>query len=181
MCRAHSTECTFPAEKRRKTAPRTPKRGNNQHGEIEASILHSETRSAPANGVANNTPAQHPSFSSPATVNPHQPAHNEWGQAQSVQETPLSLEAEDDNPHIVGPAVIDDSHVLADYLSGFSGSRRIRSIQSIHPGSSSSSPIVFTKVQKRPVGMILNSNPALHKLQIVEKLIEPWASRTVDL
>jgi hypothetical protein len=31
--------------------------------------------------------------------------------------TPLSLEAEDDNPHILGPAVTGDNHVLADYLS----------------------------------------------------------------
>jgi hypothetical protein len=31
--------------------------------------------------------------------------------------SPLSLEAEDDNPHILGPAVTGDNHVLADYLS----------------------------------------------------------------
>lgn len=181
MCRAHGTECSFPAEKRRKTAPRTPKKKNNHESPSKAPALPTETSVAPSIGLSDDTTILPHSFTSPATTtNLQRSTRAEWGQPQNIQETPLSLEAEDDNPHIVGPAVIDDSHVLADYLSAFSGSRGIRSIHPMEPGSSSS-PIVFTKVQKRPVGMILNSNPALHKLQIVEKLIEPWSSRMVDL
>ncbi|KAJ5238830.1 transcriptional regulator family: Fungal Specific TF [Penicillium chermesinum] len=181
MCRAHGTECSFPAEKRRKTAPRTPRR-RNYEGNASASetpVPGTETALAPDIGVLRNASSRNHPFSSPTVRNMHQPARSEWGPPPGAQETPLSLEAEDDNPHIVGPAVVDDSHVLADYLSGFSGSRGIRSIQPIQPGCSS--PIVFTKVQKRPVGIMLNSNPALHKLQIVEKLIEPWSSHMVDL
>jgi hypothetical protein len=73
-----------------------------------------------------------------------------------------------------------DSHILADYLSSIPGNRGMRTIRPVELGSSSF-PIVFTKVQKRPLGMMLNSNPALHKLQVIEKLIEPWALHLVDM
>ncbi|OQE87612.1 hypothetical protein PENNAL_c0019G09138 [Penicillium nalgiovense] len=101
-------------------------------------------------------------------------------QAQNDQDTPLSLEAEDDNPHILGPAVTGDNHVLADYLSNISGGQGIREIRPVEPGSSSS-PVIFTKVQKRPLGLMVNSSPALHKLQTIEKLVEPWGPHLIDI
>ncbi|KAJ5450940.1 hypothetical protein N7491_000122 [Penicillium cf. griseofulvum] len=101
-------------------------------------------------------------------------------QVQNDQDTPLSLEAEDDNPHILGPAVTGDNHVLADYLSNISGGQGIREIRPVEPGSSSS-PVIFTKVQKRPLGLLVNSSPALHKLQTIEKLLEPWGPHLIDI
>lgn len=60
---------------------------------------------------------------------PAQPPHPEWSQVQNDQDTPLPLEAEDDNPHILGPAVTGDSHVLVGYLSSVSGGQGMREIR----------------------------------------------------
>ncbi|OQD80387.1 hypothetical protein PENANT_c036G06039 [Penicillium antarcticum] len=164
MCRVHGTECSFPDGR----AKRTPQK---RRASEVAPVLPSPSLRAPA---ASAQPlgvfplvAASPQFSVPA-------------QGQNDQDTPLSLEAEDDNPHILGPAVTGDNHVLADYLSNISGGQGIREIRPVEPGSSSS-PVIFTKVQKRPFGLTWNSNPALHKLQIIEKLVEPWGSHLIDL
>jgi hypothetical protein len=102
-------------------------------------------------------------------------------QSQNAQDTPLSLEADDDdNPHILGPAVTGDNHVLADYLSNISGGQGIREVRPVEPGSSSS-PVIFTKVKKRPVGLMVNSSPALQNLRIIEKLVEPWGPNLIEL
>ncbi|KAJ5349950.1 hypothetical protein N7541_007677 [Penicillium brevicompactum] len=89
-------------------------------------------------------------------------------------------EADDDNPHILGPAVTGDNHVLADYLSNISGGQGIREIRPVEPGSSSS-PVIFTKVQKRPLGLNVNSSPALKNLETIEKLVEPWGGHLIEL
>lgn len=184
-CRAHSTECSFPAEKRRKTSHRTPRR--NQRQNIETTEFSGESSNP------TQTPRIVPSSSLPAVQTlplsdgPFSTGNASsqfigavWPQNQAAQDTALSLEADDDNPHILGPAVMGDSHILADYLSNIPGNRGMRAIRPVELGSSSS-PIVFTKVQKRPLGMMLNSNPVLHKLQVIEKLIEPWALHLVDM
>jgi hypothetical protein len=92
----------------------------------------------------------------------------------------LSLEADDDNPHILGPAVTGDNHVLADYLSNIPGGQGIREIRPVEPGSSLS-PVIFTKVQKKPLGLLVGSSPALEKLQTIEKLVEPFGPHLIDL
>ncbi|KAJ5573922.1 transcriptional regulator family: Fungal Specific TF [Penicillium hispanicum] len=180
MCRAHNTDCSFPTEKRRKASRRMPRGTPRGDGPLLPSLQAQAPLAPPMTPVAHVPSHQFSGASaSPASVS-SQPIRLEWTQAGDSQDTPLSLEAEDDNPHVVGPAVMGDSHVLAGYLSSFPGGRGMRSIRPVEPGSSSS-PIVFTKVQKRPLGLMLNSNPALHKLQIIEKLIEPWSLHLVDL
>ncbi|KAJ5576098.1 Transcription factor [Penicillium sp. DV-2018c] len=99
---------------------------------------------------------------------------------QNGQDTPLSLEADDDNPHILGPAVSGDNHVLADYLSNIPGGQGMREIRPVEPGSSSS-PVIFTKVQKRPLGLLVGSSPAVEKLHTIEKLVEPFGPHLIDL
>ncbi|KAJ5685826.1 hypothetical protein N7536_008445 [Penicillium majusculum] len=164
MCRAHGTECTFPnaiakstPQKRysTETGPRLP------HPTLRTPIAAAQSLSRPPVVAAS------PQFSIVT-------------QAQNEQDTPLSLEADDDNPHILGPAVTGDNHVLADYLSNISGGQGIREIRPVEPGSSSS-PVIFTKVQKRPLGLMVNSSPALHKLQTIEKLVEPWGPHLIDI
>lgn len=180
MCRAHGTDCLFPAEKRRKTVRRTL---NTTHASDSTDIsggLHMPTSVASTKPIPLVQPLTLSDTSTSTNHPSSQHVNIEWTQGQELRDTPVSLEAEDDNPHILGPAVMDDNHVLADYLSNIPGNRGMRAIRPVELGSSSS-PIVFTKVQKRPLGMMLNSNPALHKLQVIEKLIEPWALHLVDM
>ncbi|KAJ5836376.1 hypothetical protein N7447_002402 [Penicillium robsamsonii] len=164
MCRAHGTECTFP-NGRAKSTPQ--KRYSTETGPL---LPHPSLRTPIA--------AAQPLSRAPLVA--ASPQFSIVTQAQSDQDTPLSLEAEDDNPHILGPAVTGDNHVLADYLSNISGGQGIREIRPVEPGSSSS-PVIFTKVQKRPLGLMVNSSPALHKLQTIEKLVEPWGPHLIEI
>lgn len=164
MCRVHGTECSFPDGR----AKRTPQK---RRASDVAPVL-------PPPSL--RTPAAAPQLLGVSPLVASSPQLSIPTQGQNDQDTPLSLEAEDDNPHILGPAVTADNHVLADYLSNISGGQGIREIRPVEPGSSSC-PVIFTKVQKRPFGLTWNSNPALHKLQIIEKLVEPWGSHLVDL
>ncbi|KAJ5304494.1 uncharacterized protein N7443_004154 [Penicillium atrosanguineum] len=181
-CRAHGTECSFPAEKRRKTSHRAPQRAQASRA-TELSVESSSQPPAQNAILSPNITAVQPLPVSDIPFSTSTSSHHinlDWKQCQAVQGTPMSLEADDDNPHILGPAVMGDSHILADYLSSIPGNRGMRAIRPVELGSSSF-PIVFTKVQKRPLGMMLNSNPALHKLQVIEKLIEPWDLHLVDM
>lgn len=106
------------------------------------------------------------------------------GAAAFHQPTPLSVDDEDhENSHIVGPANTDDSQVLADYLaivgSGSGGGMRM---VHHHPVlSSSSRPVLFAAVKKKPVGVDMNSSPARDKLHIIEQLLAPHAEEVVEL
>ncbi|KAK9783687.1 hypothetical protein SCAR479_00246 [Seiridium cardinale] len=113
------------------------------------------------------------------------PASNSWQEVQagepSSRPTPLSVDdAEQENPHIVGPVNTSDSQVLADYLSVISnnngGVRMVRPL----PGSRSK-PVLFSTVAKRPLGMDVSSNPSREKLQIIEKLLEPYLDQLIHL
>lgn len=102
-------------------------------------------------------------------------------EAGACQPTPLSVDdAEQENPHIVGPANTSDSQVLADYLSVISlsngGVRMVRPVP-----ASRSKAVLFATVQKRPVGMDVSSNPSREKLYIIEKLLEPYTEQLIDL
>jgi hypothetical protein len=46
--------------------------------------------------------------------------------------------------------------------------------------ASCSRPVLFTEVQKRPVGVILNRSPSAEKLEIIEKLLEPHSEAVID-
>lgn len=174
-CRAHGTECDFPPEKRRKTRPRSSAKrvasGDTQAEPHSASYFNqSIASSAPVPQLLSAASEGNVSISQPGPAWP----------SEYANDPPLSLEGEDDNPHILGPAGTSDSHVLADYLSSIPGGYGMRAIRPVELGGSSP-PIVFTKVQKRPLGMTVNSNPTLQKLQVIEKLIEPWSLHLVDL
>ncbi|OAA59207.1 Transcription factor [Niveomyces insectorum RCEF 264] len=142
--------------------------------------------------------------------------------AAKEQSTPLSLDngnssggGDDDdddnaNPHIVGPVVSNDNHVLADYLASIHaearGMRITRPAAARAPFSSlptlgaaaaaaaatttttgtphgpgSTEPVLFTHVHKRPLGMTIRPNASSLKLQTIEKLLEPWTDRLVEI
>lgn len=94
----------------------------------------------------------------------------------------MGLNAADDenlNLHIVGPAAADDSRVLTQYLSGVPDAPR--SSRMVVPVSSGRSrPVLFTAVQKRPLGIATHPSPSAEKLEIVEKLLEPNLDAIID-
>lgn len=47
--------------------------------------------------------------------------------------------------------------------------------------ASRSRPVLFTRVQKRPFGVPVNRSPAAEKLEMIEKLLEPYAGDVIDL
>ncbi|KAK1248524.1 hypothetical protein MKX08_006744 [Trichoderma sp. CBMAI-0020] len=94
----------------------------------------------------------------------------------------MALGSDDDqhlNLHIVGPATTNDSQVLSTYLSGIPGATRSTRMIVPEPASCSR-PVLFTEVQKRPVGVILNRSPSAEKLEIIEKLLEPHNEAVID-
>ncbi|KAG0156168.1 hypothetical protein PDIDSM_3345 [Penicillium digitatum] len=123
-----------------------------------------------------NTPKE--SYSRPPVV-ATSPQFSVVAQAQKDQDTPLSLEADDDNPHILGPAVTGDNHVLADYLSNISGGQGIREIRPVEPVVPRRRHI--HESAEKAAGLMVNSSPALHKLQTIEKLVEPWGPHLIDI
>ena len=145
----------------------------------------------------------------PQSPNLHRHQLNETNASASVpqatspqdKDTPLSLSAADgdDNPHILGPVVSNDSHVLADYLSSIhaeaaSGMRITRPTlaekvqwdgqelaNDNEARTGNEATIVFTHIQKRPLGTRSNPNASVLKLQIIEKLLEPWKDHLLEL
>ncbi|KAH6605911.1 hypothetical protein Trco_005064 [Trichoderma cornu-damae] len=106
------------------------------------------------------------------------------GQGYHDQEeaSALALGSDDDqhlNLHIVGPAATNDSQVLSTYLSGIPGATRSTRMIIPEPASCSR-PVLFTEVQKRPVGVKLNRSPSAEKLEIIEKLLEPHGEAVID-
>ncbi|KAJ5888322.1 transcriptional regulator family: Fungal Specific TF [Penicillium taxi] len=174
-CRAHGTECLYP-EKRRKNYKNHVPYSRNQSRLPTKDLVIPATPQPDLNTAQSQHPRTTPTFQLAPSPQINQ---SEWPNTCATQDTPLALDAENDNPHIIGPAIVRDSHVLVDYLSSAPGNQGMRSIRCAQP--SGSSPIVFTKVEKRPLGMLLNSNPAFQKLQIIEKLLEPWGSHLVEL
>lgn len=50
----------------------------------------------------------------------------------------------------------------------------------IPESASRSQPVLFTMVQKRPVGLAVNRSPAAEKLLTIEKILEPHAEDAID-
>lgn len=88
----------------------------------------------------------------------------------------LDRQEDDNSPLIVGPALTDDNHVPADYLTTVSSVRgRTRGIPIIRPMmGGDSEPVMFTKVMRRPLGMAVNPSQPPLQLQAIQSLVEPW-------
>ena len=84
------------------------------------------------------------------------------------------------NLHVIGPALTKDNQVLSDYLSAIPGATRgTRSVIPIL--ACESKPVLFTRVQKRPLGVSINRSPSAEKLEIIEKLMGPSTSEIIDM
>ena len=189
MCRAHCTECIFPPSPS-SGAHRTPEPIRRRR-QTQVSTPRNETpgRATPASRsgqslISQPTPGPIPvrvqGTSSEATRN------TDWatqGQTAQEDESPLALGSQDDqqhNLHIVGPAVTNDNQVLSDYLSAMPGATRGSRVVVPVPGNRSR-PVLFTMVQKRPIGLAVNRSPSADKLEMIEKLLEPHCSDIIDL
>lgn len=202
MCRAHGTSCVFPgdsAEEHSQSALPTPKvTPNSRHrrrsnfrnrtpvptsfqnplpqprvpGEcrFSGSLLGTETTAMDRTRLPN-------------LANPHNSHGGAVAEHSTIyDEDPFDSSADDhaQNLHIVGPAVTKDSQVLSDYLSAIPGATRgTRMIVPVpaHP----SRPVLFTRVQKRPLGVSVNRNPSAEKLEIIEKVLGSHAQDVIDV
>ncbi|KAG4278839.1 hypothetical protein FPRO04_06160 [Fusarium proliferatum] len=148
--------------------------------EQPVSVVESAPTSVP-NSSSRNTTSHENQVSS---ASPILPRSTEWAQqnAQS-EESPLALGSNDEQPHnlhIVGPAVTSDNQVLSDYLSSMPSASR--GSQIIRPAiGNRSRPVLFTAVQKRPVGLDSNLSFAEERLQLIEKILEPFTSDLIDV
>lgn len=164
MCRAHQTACLFPDGGSTSSPSRTA-----------TSISRSRRWRTHALTSSPRQPTLPASEGLPAKrLQQYTSSHND--------NPALALESPDEhdhNLHIVGPAVVTDSQVLADYLARFPG--LARSTRMVIPESAGRSmPVLFTMVQKRPLGTASNQSLAAEKLHIIEQLLQPHAIEVID-
>lgn len=191
MCRAHGTDCVYPGDSQAQqpsSARTTPSAKHRRRSITRQRTPASVTGPSGASGPLFRTPAEatHPSAMDrtrlPNLVPPAPPPiHSSTG--NNMYEEDLFDSSADDqaqNLHIVGPAVTKDSQVLSDYLSAIPGATRGTRMVVPVPANRSG-PVLFTRVQKRPVGISLNRSPSAEKLEIIEQLIGLQASDVIDV
>ncbi|KAI1336688.1 fungal-specific transcription factor domain-containing protein [Xylariaceae sp. FL0016] len=178
MCQVHGSDCRFPPNR-----PILNRRPNASSGGEPSSRLRSY-----ADGDVLTDGRRHEihvpdeeenldSNNRDTIVNPQK----DRSKTQYAQPTPLSIDDDaEENPHIVGPATTHDSQILTDYLSAISSNAK--GMRVVRPKSSGgAASVLFTAVQKRPLGMMMNANPSHSKLQIIERLLEPWTEDLLNV
>lgn len=190
MCRVHGTQCLFPSKRRLDS---TEGNANARKAHVRGQTLSGDTprrQSLPVininktvdehlatidetDSVAINTPWDENNVTESPAVHRHY--HDDF------PSTALSIEdTETENSHVISPVMTSDSQVLTDYLSTMSTDGcGIRLIRPIRVGGNGR--VLFTAVQKRPIGLIISPNPSYTNCQIIEKLLEPWTEQLIDL
>jgi hypothetical protein len=193
MCRAHGTECVFPCASRSKgtSSPRPQRqvRGQRSSAKAGGSRSRAEIVTLPRNFAATASSTLAGAAQDAGGLPSRQASQRvpkESSEARPLQydrSSEVAFESADDQPsnlHIVGPAVANDKQVLSDYLSGISGNARQPQTLDPIPASRSRS-VLFTRVDKRPFGLVTNRSPAAEKLEIIERILEPFARDLLDL
>ncbi|KAF6833775.1 fungal specific transcription factor domain-containing protein [Colletotrichum musicola] len=191
-CRAHGTPCEFPpAPPGTNTTPRSSKAAWRAAQARKARDV-SQSHAHPFPSEANDGPQPHASpgtvpavrrqSSSGGVVSYDSPHENGKQYAE-----PIAGGGEDE-AHIVGPADIEDTQVLATYLSNDSSvlNRNLRTRTSgtsphQHAGGVARKPVVFTTVRKQPLGVPNDRTPAFLRCQVIEKLLEPLLPDVIEL
>lgn len=180
MCRAHSTDCIYPPHPRALAASRDSFGRRNRH-----------QRSVPASSSTTSRPPEVPG-SSTSRQSIGQRLRHDHGQITTPEKSDSrrhttvltsALNSPDDrqsNLHIVGPTVTADNQVLSDYLSGVPGATQSPGVVGPVPASRSRA-VLFTRVNKRPLGTIVDLSPAAQKLETIEKIIDPFNSTLIDV
>lgn len=204
MCRAHATECSFPpnpssgssstrppdSARRRRASQAVASAGINAGNTNTTSGLPATTPSVSLPNVTiRESHVTQQTFQNPVPLGISPDAVRNIGWTPQNQEgppedeSPLALGSVNDQPHnlhIVGPAVTSDNQVLSDYLSAMPGATRGSRLVAPVPGNRSR-PVLFTMVQKKPLGLTPGRSPSADKLDIIEKLLEPHCEEMVDL
>ncbi|TQV97779.1 N-terminal binuclear Zn cluster-containing/DNA binding domain-containing protein [Cordyceps javanica] len=178
MCKLHKSNCHFPDSPRSsKLAPSSASRrlGTSQRSRNLVGTTAGQTRTTLTRSSRRRTSAEAAhGTQAVGSPQPHQPPKD--------SQEPRGLNTADDenlNLHIVGPAATDDSRVLTDYLAGVPGAPRVTRV--FLPGSTGrSKPVLFTSIQKRPLGKAAHRSPSAEKLEIIEKLLEPKLDQIID-
>ncbi|KAI1140048.1 fungal-specific transcription factor domain-containing protein [Hypoxylon sp. FL0543] len=184
MCQTHGTECVFPNSRRSNPTPGRVRRPRTlSQGQTGAGDALQRRQPGLSSSSHSTTVSAHPAADDDADIaivdttggGTHLAIDD--GQAQA----PLSIEdTENENAHIISPAMTSDSQVLTDYLSTMSTNSY--GIRLIRPKRTNGTrQVLFTAVQKHPVGLTIGSNPSHTKCEIIEKLLEPWAELLIDI
>ncbi|KAK2012003.1 fungal-specific transcription factor domain-containing protein [Colletotrichum eremochloae] len=195
MCHVYGTECEFPPSPRSAgRAPLNPGKVQKSYRTPQPSTPYRRELPAPAKvqapqsgiGTSSSSPSTSTASSSgpKVVVDPH----------NTHLMLALDSPEDEDNSHIIGPAVTNDTQVLADYLSSEPSihERMIRVVKprpGVQMGQTPRStiaggtrkPVIFTAVRKRPYGLSPRQTAPLQKYQLVEKMLEPWISSLIDL
>ncbi|KAI8682676.1 Zn(2)-C6 fungal-type domain-containing protein [Fusarium sp. Ph1] len=193
MCRAHRTDCVFPSGpsgtsgtgRRRQTRSfgASARRSTVPPSTTAASVLEQSSSNPETNSLLNQVSVPIPN--TPVGAAQGSSRNREWPPHQDTpqDESPLALGSNDEqqhNLHIVGPAVTSDNQVLSDYLSAMPSATRGSRMVIPVPGNRSR-PVLFTMVQKQPLGLDSNRSLPAEKLQIVEKVLEPFMADLLDV
>ncbi|KAL6409579.1 hypothetical protein AUP68_05954 [Ilyonectria robusta] len=190
MCRAHCTDCVFPSGPNGSNRTPDSARRRRQTRSTGGGATPTRRCQNPVSGAgSDNSVLGHPPpdiLSAPNAPN-KSPPRLEWAtQGQETleeDESPLALGSADDqqhNLHIVGPAVTSDNQVLSDYLSAMPGATRGSRLVIPVPGNRSQ-PVLFTMVQKRPLGLTVNRSTSAAKLEMIVKMLEPYEADVIDV
>lgn len=202
MCRAHGTDCLFPGGSPGPTSKDSPdqvarRRGRGKssatprittppfhtvsspraHPTVASTSIPGSQNGDMVAGSASSSSAYNPSLNPPPNRSHHQQEMH-GGDSPSIEFG--SADDHASNLHIVGPATTKDNQVLSDYLSAIPGATRGTRMVVPVPASRSR-PVLFTRVQKRPFGVPVNRSPSAEKLEMIEKLLEPYAGDVIDL
>ncbi|KAF2753495.1 hypothetical protein EJ05DRAFT_505128 [Pseudovirgaria hyperparasitica] len=188
MCQAHGTVCVFPEESDHRAARNSAQRSSAKpqtedydgaYGGISANLI---PRYRDSDRHMGRATADTSSVSVPSPVQ-QRPAHTHGSQpAVPTLLDSLAVDGEH-NPHIVGPVVVNDNDMLQEYLStrrndGAGPSRMITMGRTFQYGAVRR-PVMFSNVQKQPVGLTSNRDPAFLKTMVIEKLLEPFGHELI--
>lgn len=190
MCRAHRTDCVFPSgpsgtpgARRRRQTRSFGASSRRTTSTTDTSVLEQSSSNPETNSLLNQVSV--PISNPPVGATQGSSRNGEWPPHQDSQqdESPLALGSNDEqqhNLHIVGPAVTSDNKVLSDYLSAMPSATRGSRMVIPVPGNRSR-PVLFTMVQKQPLGLDSNRRLPAEKLQVVEKFLEPFMADLLDV
>lgn len=185
-CRAHGSQCSFTDGTTDQTTELVPRKTNPRRGHRTKVARQTKSQAH----AASSTPTIIESFASdnielnniPQQSSIHRKIQEDHALTREV-EPPLSLDTDQDQQHslhIIGPAVAADCQVLSEYLAGVP--IMTKGTRVVCPElERRSRPVLFTKIQKRPVGAPVHQNPAAAKLEIIEKMLEPHLADVIDL
>ncbi|KAJ9137518.1 C6 transcription factor [Pleurostoma richardsiae] len=91
--------------------------------------------------------------------------------------------SDDDASHVIGPDLSKDTEVLANYLPGKACISRgaLAGAPGQHGLRATPAGVLFTTVRRKPIGLTVDQPTTFRKCEIIEKLVEPFATDLVNM